>query len=89
MRAGPLRRMIAGFGLIALLPIAWMVINGDLAPAAAGIRAGIVLGVVLVVGRLADLVLSAAAHSFERQALAAARSVAASEPDERAESRGG
>ena len=87
MRAGPLRRLIAGFGLLALLPIAWMVITGDLAPAAAGIRAGIVFGVVLVVGRFADLVLSAAAHSFERQALAAARSVAQDRESEPARER--
>ena len=72
MRAGPLRRLIAGFGLLALLPIAWMVAQGDITPAAAGLRAGIVLAVVLGVGRVADLILSAAAQSFERQALTAA-----------------
>ena len=77
MRAGPLRRLIAGFGLLTLLPIAWMVINGDLSPAAAGIRAGIVFGVVLLIGRIADLVLNAAAQSFERRAVATAQSLAA------------
>jgi len=78
MRAGPLRRLIAGFGLITLLPIAWMVINGDLSPATAGIKAAIVLGVVLVVCRITDLVVSAAAHSLERRAVAVVDSANAS-----------
>ncbi len=73
MRAGPLRSLIAGFGLVAILPIAWMVVQGDLSAAEAGTRAAIVFGVVLVVGRIADMMLSVAARSFERRAMAAAR----------------
>lgn len=71
MSAGPLRTFVASIGLIALVPIAWMVVHGDLAPVDAGIRAAVVLGAVLVVGRIVDMVLSALAASLERRAVEA------------------
>ena len=75
MKAGPLRTLLAGFGLVALVPIAWLAYNGDIDLAAAGARAGIVLGAVLMVGRLADLALSLTAASLERRAMRRLRTV--------------
>ena len=69
MRTGPLRRLVAAFGLIALVPIALMLTRGDLTVAEAGIRAGIVFGVVLVVVRLSELALLVMASSLERRAV--------------------
>jgi hypothetical protein len=73
MRTGPLRRLFAAFGLIALVPIALMVTRGDLTVAEAGMRAGIVFGVVLVVVRVSELALSLMAASLERRAVEAKR----------------
>jgi len=73
MRAGPLRRLFAAFGLVALVPIALMVTRGDLTVAEAGIRAGIVFGVVVGTVRIAELLLSLMASSLERRALEARR----------------
>jgi len=69
MSAGPLRTLLAGFGLVALVPIAWLAYSGDIDLAVAGTRAGIVLAAVLVVGRIAELALSVTASSLERRAM--------------------
>ena len=68
MRPGPLRRIIAGIGLVAIVPIATMTITGVLTPAEAGVRAAVVFGVVLLLTRVVDLVLSSVAASYERRA---------------------
>ena len=68
MKPGPLRRVIAGIGLAAIVPIAYLTVTGVLTPAEAGVRAAIVFAAVLFFTRLADLVLSSVAASYERRA---------------------
>ena len=68
MKPGPLRRMIAAVGLAAIVPVALMTLSGVLTPAEAGVRAAMVFGVVLLLTRVADLLLSSVAASYERKA---------------------
>ena len=67
MRASPLRRLIALFGLVAMAPLGFMLATGELAPGDAGIRAGIVFGVVFLTVRIGDAVLSGLAGLFEQK----------------------
>lgn len=66
MSAGPLRRVTAIMGLLALAPIAGMILNGTLTPEQAAIRAVLVVGAVLLVGNLARVVLEQLLHQVER-----------------------
>jgi hypothetical protein len=65
MSAGPLRRTMAVLGLLALLPVAWLLATGALTPETAALRAGVVLVAVLVLGNLARLVLTGVLHTVE------------------------
>lgn len=67
MSAGPLRRVIGVFGLLALAPIAVALATGAVAPEDAAMRAVAVGVVVVVIGRVARLVLSAAVRRFENE----------------------
>ncbi len=65
MRAGPVRRLMATVGLVALAPIGFLLVRDELTLPAAGLRAGITLAVVLVVARLAAWGLDAMAGDIE------------------------
>ncbi len=65
MTVGPLRRVIGILGLIALAPIALSLAAGTVAPEDAAMRAIAVGLVVVVLGRVAKVLLSATARRFE------------------------
>lgn len=69
----PIHRLIAIGGLVLLLPIGYLLATGELTAQDAGIRAAIVLGVVVVVRRLARAGMTVVANSMERQAAEAPR----------------
>ena len=80
--------LIAGIGLVAIVPIATMTVTGVLTPAEAGMRAGIVFAVVLLLTRVVDLVLSSVAASYERRASSDRVAAAAAVVAERRRSEG-
>lgn len=61
-----LRRALALVGLIATGAIAYLLVTGQMSAADAGLRAGAVMGAVLLAGRLSDAVISGVARSLER-----------------------
>ncbi len=67
MTAGPLRRMTAAIGLIALVPIAGMVMIDALTPEAAAIRAALIAVAVVAVGNGIRLVLTKLLRRVERR----------------------
>lgn len=69
MSAGPLRRATAVVGLLALAPIAGMILNGTLTPEQAAVRAVLVVGAVLLIGNLARVVLEQLLHRVEKDLL--------------------
>lgn len=71
MSAGPLRRITAVVGLLALAPIAGMILNGTLTPEEAALRAVLVVGAVLLVGNLARIVLEQLLHRVEKDLVTA------------------
>lgn len=58
MSVGPLRRSVGALGLVALVPLAAMVVTGTLAPVDAARRAAVTLVVLLLLGRLAGRAVS-------------------------------
>jgi hypothetical protein len=66
--AGPLRRVSAGIGLVALVPIASMLVQGALTPEEAAQRAVVVGLVVIVLGNLARRVVASVLSRVERRA---------------------
>ena len=67
MMAGPLRRVAAAAGLVALVPIAAMLIQGALTPEEAALRAVVVGVVVVVLGNLARRIVTAMLQRVERR----------------------
>lgn len=67
MSTGPLRRTIGLAGLLALVPVFWQLAAGTITPEDAAVRAGIVAVVVVVLGRLAQLVLRGLLRRMERR----------------------
>lgn len=67
MNIGPLRRITATVGLLALLPIAWLLANGALTPEEAAIRAIVVAVVVVVVGNTLRAILTRMLRRVERR----------------------
>lgn len=65
MNPGPLRRLVGILGLLALIPIAVLLLTGAINPLAAAQRALVVLIVVVVVGRLTGSYLQSVARRFE------------------------
>jgi hypothetical protein len=63
--AGPLRRIIGVLGLLALAPVALALATGTVAPEDAALRAVAVGASVVVLGRVAQAVLSATVRRFE------------------------
>jgi hypothetical protein len=53
MKAGPIRRAAGTLGLLALIPTALMLIKGNVTLQVAATRAGITLGTVMILARLA------------------------------------
>jgi ethanolamine utilization microcompartment shell protein EutS len=53
MKPGPIRRAAGTIGLLALVPTAVMLIKGHIVLEVAAVRAGVTLGAVLVLGRIA------------------------------------
>lgn len=53
MKAGPLRQLAGGVGLLALVPTATMLATGRITPTDAALRAGVTLVGVLLVARIA------------------------------------
>lgn len=68
MSVGPLRRVVASAGLLALLPVAWLLAQGALTPEVALRRAGVVLVVVLLIGNVARAVLTVMLRHVETAA---------------------
>ena len=69
MTAGPLRRVVAAIGLVSLVPIAAMLVQGALTPEEAAQRAVVVGVVVIVLGKLARRVVWACLARVERRAV--------------------
>lgn len=67
MSAGPLRRVSAGLGLVALVPIASMLVQGALTPEVAAQRAVVVALVVVVLGNVARRVVASVLSRVERR----------------------
>ena len=67
MNPGPLRRMVGLLGLIALAPIAVLLLTGGLDLVTAAQRALVVLLVVVVIGRLTGSFLQSIAARLEGQ----------------------
>jgi hypothetical protein len=67
MSAGPLRRVAAAVGLVALVPIASMLVQGALTPEEAAQRAVVVGLVVIVLGNLARRVVAGVLSRVERR----------------------
>lgn len=68
MNTGPLRRTTGTIGLIALTPVAGMLALGMLTAQEAAVRAVIVAVLVLVLGRIAQMVLRGMINTVERDA---------------------
>lgn len=68
MSAGPLRRTTGSVGLLALSPIAAMLVMGSLTPEVAALRALAVLAAVVAVGNLARWLLATIVGALERDA---------------------
>ncbi len=66
MSPGPLRRITAVVGLLALAPIAAMLLTSALTPQQAAARAVMVVVVVLLVGNLVRIVITSLLHRVER-----------------------
>lgn len=67
MMIGPLRRITAAVGLLALLPITWLLATGSLTPEEAAIRAIIVAVVVVVIGNVLRSILTRMLRHVERR----------------------
>lgn len=67
MSAGPLRRTAATLGLLALVPIAVLLITGGITPEEAAGRAVAVAVAVVLVGRAARMVLTRLVRRMERR----------------------
>jgi hypothetical protein len=67
MSAGPLRRVAAAVGLVALVPIASMLVQGALTPEEAAQRAVAVGLVVIVLGNVARRVVAGVLSRVERR----------------------
>jgi len=67
MNIGPLRRITAVVGLLALVPITWQLATGALTPEVAAIRAIIVAVVVVVMGNTFRAILIHMLHRVERR----------------------
>lgn len=68
MSTGPLRRVTGMIGLIALVPIALMLVAGAITPEEAALRALAVAVVVLLVGNVIRVVLTRMLYRVERRA---------------------
>ena len=66
MSPGPLRRITAAIGLLALAPIAAMMLTSALTPQEAAARAVLVVVVVLLVGNLVRVIITQLLHRVER-----------------------
>ena len=53
MKAGPIRRAAGTLGLLALIPTALMLVKGNVTLQVAAVRAGITLGTVMILARVA------------------------------------
>jgi hypothetical protein len=69
---GPLRRSIGALGLVALVPVAGMIVAGTLTPVDAARRAMVTLVALLLLGRLAGQGMNHLAAVLERTMDAAA-----------------
>lgn len=65
MRAGPVRRLVAALGLIAMAPLGYLLVMGRVTLPEAATRAGFTLLAVLVVSRLAGWGFNLLAGSIE------------------------
>lgn len=67
MSAGPLRRIVAVLGLVALAPVAAMLVTGALTPEEAALRAVVIGVVTIAIGNLARSVVTSLLHRMERR----------------------
>lgn len=68
MSAGPLRRIVAALGLVALAPIAAMLVTGAISPEEAAFRAVVVGVVTVLLGRIAQRIVTSLLRRVERRA---------------------
>ena len=61
----PIRRLVAALGLLALLPIAVMLVGGQLTLVEAGVRGAVVLVAAVLLRRVLDLVIRGLVVSVE------------------------
>lgn len=80
MSIGPLRRSIGALGLLALVPVAAMVVVGTLDPVDAAERSLVTLIGLLALGRLASWGVHGIASSIERSGTEAGESAGEREP---------
>ena len=66
MSPGPLRRTVGVLGLLALTPIAVLLLTGEISPVVAAQRAIVVLVLTILVGRVARSWLGSVAQRLER-----------------------
>jgi len=66
MSPGPLRRITAAIALLALAPIAAMLLTSAITPQEAAARAIMVVAVVLLVGNLVRIIITQLLHRVER-----------------------
>ena len=64
---GPLRRITAAIGLLAMVPIAVMVLTAALTPQEAALRAVVLVLAVLLVGNLVRVIITQLLHRVERE----------------------
>ena len=64
---GPLRRITAAIGLLAMAPIAVMVLTAALTPQEAALRAVVLVLAVLLVGNLVRAIITQLLHRVERE----------------------
>ncbi len=67
MTVGPLRRIVAALGLLALVPITWQLATGGLDAEQAALRAVIVVAVVFLLGKVLRLIVTRLLHRVERR----------------------
>lgn len=70
MTPGPLRRTAGAVGLLALTPIALLLLTGEIGPTAAAQRSVVVLVLVVVAGRLTGSWLGSLVDRFEHEGAA-------------------
>lgn len=73
MSRSPLKRLVAIIALIAMLPVGYLLVSGQISVVDAAIRAGITLAAAIAVNFVAGIGINAMANSMDRQSTVAPR----------------